>query len=93
MIKDRQSKFNATGNGNQMSIRQLSSRIELSFWQIVIELLSESPKFQRLVKWSYLGLFPAAANLLNNMSRRRAIQWAAGGLGAGLMIGLIIALF
>ncbi|MGW8224407.1 MAG: hypothetical protein ACWGOY_01675 [Anaerolineales bacterium] len=76
-----------------MSIRQISSRIELSFWQILIGLMSESPQFQRLVRWSYLGLFPAAAKWSNNYNLRRAFQWAAGGLGFGIMIGFLIALF
>ncbi|MFL7894078.1 MAG: hypothetical protein ACK2UM_04470 [Anaerolineales bacterium] len=76
-----------------MSIRQFSSRIELNFWQIVIGLMSESPKFQRLVRWSYLGLFPAVSNWFTKFNRRRAFQWAAGGLGFGIMIGFLIALF
>lgn len=76
-----------------MSLRQLSTRIELSFWQIVIGVLSESQSMQRLIRWLYLDLIPLAAAFIHQFNRRRVIRWAAAGLGLGFLAGLLIALF
>ena len=75
-----------------MSIRQISSRIQLSFWQMVISLLSESRTSQQLVRWFYLKLFPVAENIFARFERQKVYRWAAAGLGTGFIIGLLITL-
>jgi hypothetical protein len=79
--------------GSVMSLRQLSSRIELSFWQIVIGLLSESHSLQRLIRWFYLDFVPATAEYSRQFDRQRVIRWAAIGIGLGLVVGFLISLF
>jgi hypothetical protein len=76
-----------------MSLRQLSTRIELSFWQIVISLLSESQALQRLIRWAYLDLHPTLVTFLQHFEKQRAIRWAAAGLGLGLLTGILISIF
>ena len=76
-----------------MSLRQLSTRIEVSFWQIIIILLSESRLLQRLVKWVYLEFLPTLITFLQHFNQHRVIRWAAAGLGLGLMTGFLIAIF
>ena len=79
--------------GSIMSLRQLSSRIELSFWHIVIGLLSESHSLQRLIRWFYLDFLPATTNIYQQFDSQRVICWAAVGLGLGFVIGFLISLF
>ncbi len=76
-----------------MSLRQLSSRIELSFWHIVIGLLSESQSLQRLIRWFYLDFLPATTNSFQRFDSQRVIRWAALGLGLGFVVGFLISLF
>lgn len=76
-----------------MSLRQLSTRIELSFWQIVISLLSESRPLQCLVRWIYLDFHPMLVTFLQHFEKQRAIRWAAIGLGLGLLTGFLISIF
>ena len=76
-----------------MSLRQLTSRIELSFWQIVIGLLSESHSLQRLIRWFYLDFVPARADFFPQFARQRVIRWAAVGLGLGFVVGFLISVF
>jgi len=76
-----------------MSLRQLSIRIELSFWQMVITLLSESNLLQRLIRWFYLDLLPRSVEFLKQFEHRRVFHWAAAGLSMGFIIGFLIAIF
>lgn len=76
-----------------MSLRQLSSRIELSFWHIVIGLLSESQSLQRLIRWFYLDFLPATTNSFQRFDSQRVIRWAALGLGLGFVVGFLISFF
>ena len=76
-----------------MSLRQLSTKIELGFWQIAISLLSESKSIQRLVRWFYLDLRPKSSQLFNQLERHKVIRWSAAGLGMGLLFGFLIAVF
>jgi hypothetical protein len=76
-----------------MSLRQLSTRIELSFWQMVITLLSESDLLQRLIRWFYLDLLPRSVKFLKQFELRQVFRWAAAGLGMGFIIGFLIAIF
>ncbi len=80
-------------HGFEMSLRQLSTRIELSFWQITIILLSQSSMLQRLIRWFYLDLLPFSAEFSKRFDRRRVYRWAAAGLGMGFMLGFLIAVF
>jgi len=79
--------------GIEMSLRQIPSRIELSFWQITISLLSQSSMLQRLIRWFYLDLMPFSAEFSKRFERRRVYRWAAAGLGMGFMLGFLIAVF
>jgi hypothetical protein len=76
-----------------MSIRHLSSRIELNFWQMLISLMSESQPFQRSVRWLYLDFGPAAVDFYQKLDQKRLIRWAVAGLGFGLITGFLISLF
>jgi len=76
-----------------MSLRQLSNRIELSFWQIIISLLSDSQKLQRIVRWFYFDCQPAMSAFIQHFDRRQAIRWGAAGLGLGLIVGFLISIF
>ena len=80
-------------HGFLMSIRQLSSRIELTFWQVAINLLSESRSLQRLVRWFYLNLEPRLAQYTKRLERRRIYRWSAAGLGLGFFTGILISVF
>ena len=75
-----------------MTIRQLSTRLEISFWQLVIQLLSESRTVQRMIAWVYHRGSPATARFINSLNAERALQWAAIGLALGFLAGLLAAL-
>ncbi len=76
-----------------MSVKNISTRIELSFWQIIISLLSQSKTFQKLVRWFYQNIMPKYGTFLHNLNRHRIFHWALIGLGFGFAIGFLIALF
>lgn len=72
-----------------MSLKQISIRLEVSFWQLVIQLLSESRIVQALIAWIYHNGLPATIRLTHNLEGERAIRWAIGGLAIGLLAGLL----
>ena len=74
-----------------MSLRQLSTRIELSFWQIMINLLSGSKPLQSLIRWFYLEILPAIRDFFKNLNRQRLIRTAIFGLGFGFAEGTWLA--
>ena len=76
-----------------MSVKQISSRIELSFWHIIISLLSQSSSFQYLVRLFYLIVAPKFGIILHHLNHHRIFRWAALGLGFGFVVGFLIALF
>jgi len=76
-----------------MSLRQLSTRIEVSFWQIIISLLSDSRLLQSFIRWIYLEFFPTLIAFIQHFNQQRVIRWAAAGLGLGLMTGFLITIF
>ncbi|UCD98701.1 MAG: hypothetical protein JSV42_17415 [Chloroflexota bacterium] len=76
-----------------MSLRQLSSRIELSFWQVVINLLSTSDIVQKLIRRFYLDFLPYLAAINKQIDRQLIIRWTAIGLGFGFVLGCILSLF
>jgi hypothetical protein len=77
----------------KMSIRHLSSKIELGFWQIAISLLSDSRPVQQLVCWFYLDVRPKSSQFIKRLERRQLLRWSAAGLGIGLLAGFLIAVF
>ena len=76
-----------------MSIRNLSSRIELNFWQILIGLMSESQALQKSIRWLYLDAGPAVTDAIQRIDPKRLIRWAVIGLGFGLTTGFLISIF
>jgi hypothetical protein len=76
-----------------MSLREISSRIELNFWQILIGLMSESQSFQKSFRWFYLDFGPAVIVLYQTIDHKRLFRWAVIGLGSGILIGLLISFF
>lgn len=74
-----------------MSLRQISTRLELSFWQIIICLLSESRMVQRLIRWVYTDFYPQTDHY-QWIDLKKIILWAALGLGLGLLCGFVIAI-
>ena len=75
-----------------MSLRQISSRLELSFWQVIICLLSESRTVQRLIKWAYTDIYPTTSAHDRQFDLKKLILWGAVGLGLGSLCGFLIAL-
>jgi hypothetical protein len=75
-----------------MSLRQLPSRIELTFWQIVINLLTQSPYLRRMIRWFYLELIPRSKVVLKHVELKRLLRWSATGLGLGILAGIMISL-
>ena len=80
-------------HGTKMSLRQISTKIVLGFWQIAISLLSESKSIQRFVRWFYLDLRPKTSRLFNQLESHKVLRWSAAGLGMGLLFGFLIAVF
>jgi hypothetical protein len=76
-----------------MSIRQFSSRLELGFWQIVINLLSDSSIIQNLVRYGYLQVLPSTREFFKKFERQLVFRWAAAGLGIGFVIGILSFVF
>jgi hypothetical protein len=78
--------------GTRMNLRHIPSRIELGFWQVTINLLSESILLQKLIRWFYLEFRPQFATVVRRFERQRLVRWAAAGLGMGLLFGFIAVL-
>ena len=76
-----------------MSLRQISSRLELSFWQIIICLLSDSSAVQRLIKWAYTDFFTHSTGVNLQIDKKKIFLWAFVGFGLGSIIGLLTSLF
>ena len=72
-----------------MSLRHFSTRLEISFWQLIIQILSESRAVQRLIAWSYRCGTPAIARFLHGLDAEQLLQWAAIGLALGFLAGLL----
>jgi hypothetical protein len=72
-----------------MSLKQFSIRLEISFWQIVIQLLSESHTVQRVIAWvCNLGI-PGTTRFFHCLDSERMLRWAAVGLLIGFLAGLL----
>ena len=63
-----------------MTIKQISNKIELSFWHHFINLLTDYSFFQEAVKWGYHNyLYPKNRNILKH-------NWKFAGTAAGLAL-------
>ena len=78
---------------SSMTIRQISSRLEISFLQLFIGLLSESQPIRTSIRWLYLGFIPAVTDLFLQIDRKILLRWAVAGLGLGILAGFLISLF
>lgn len=74
-----------------MSFKQLAVRLEISFWQIVIQLLSESEFIQFAVGY-VAELWPRAQHYWQRLDRERLLRWASVGFAGGFLIGLAMIL-
>ena len=72
-----------------MSLKQISTRMEISFWQLVIQLLSESHTIQRIISWIYHRGLPSTTKFIQGLDFDRVLRWAAVGLALGFMTGLL----
>ena len=75
-----------------MNIKNISMRLELSFWNFAIDLLSESTPFQNFVTWVYRELTLPVLDLSRSFNPRKALILAAGGWVLGFMAGVLILL-
>jgi hypothetical protein len=75
-----------------MSFKQISTRLEISFWQLVIQLLSESYTIQEIIAWVYHRGSPGMARFVHRFDVEKALRWAAYGLALGFLIGFLSAL-
>ena len=73
-----------------MNIKNISMRLELSFWNFAIALLSESPAFQKLVTWIYRELTLPVLDLNRAFDPKKALVLAAAGWTLGFLAGLLI---
>lgn len=72
-----------------MSLKQFSIRLEISFWQIVIQLLSESHAIQRIIAWACNRGLPGTLRITHRLDSERLLRWAAVGLLLGFLTGLL----
>ena len=72
-----------------MSLKQLSIRLEVSFWQLVIQLLSESRVVQAMITWIYHHGVPDTTRFIQSIEIERALRWVAVGLALGFLTGLL----
>lgn len=68
-----------------MNIQDLTTRLEINFWDLAIWLLSRSSLAQGLVRSSY-DLYDAH---LKALTRRMLLFWSVSGFSIGLLIGVI----
>jgi len=67
-----------------MSIRILSSRIEIAFWSVVVSLLSDSELVQGLVQTCYTGF----TSRQYARTLKQALLFSIAGLLTGIILGL-----
>ena len=67
-----------------MSIRILSSRIEIAFWSVVVSLLSDSELVQGLVRTCYTGF----TSMQYSRTVKQALLFCIAGLLTGIILGL-----
>ena len=67
-----------------MSIRTLTSRIEIAFWAVIVSLLSDSELIQGFVQTCYNGFTSRRYTL----TLRQALFFSVAGLLIGIVLGL-----
>jgi hypothetical protein len=72
-----------------MDLKQLSLRLEISFWNMAIELLSKSAFFRGLVRWVYRACSGDWLRSTEAFQPSRALIWALVGLALGFCAGLL----
>lgn len=75
-----------------MLIKQLSLRLEISFWQLLITLMHESALVQNIIRWGYHRLLPIVLGLSQVIDLKRVANWGLAGFMLGLVISVIFAL-
>ncbi len=75
-----------------MLIKQLSLRLEISFWQLLIALMHESSFVQNIIRWGYHRLLPIVFGLNQLIDLKKVINWGLAGFFIGLATSLIITL-
>lgn len=75
-----------------MVFKELSLRLEIGFWQLVISLMYESAWVQSLIRWSYHRLFPILRGFNQFINTRRVVTWGIFGFFTGLIVSVIIGL-
>jgi hypothetical protein len=73
-----------------IDIRLISNRLEIGFYRLVIDLLSDSKLLQKLITGA-CSLTWQLAPYLRALDRHRAARWAAAGLSIGFFTALISA--
>jgi hypothetical protein len=76
-----------------MSIKQISSNLELGLWNVLIDLLSDSQLFQDFIRWVYQVLVPGVIKIQDAFNFTAALRWSLAGTGFGILTGFLIALF
>lgn len=69
-----------------MSLRTIFYQAELSFWSVVIPLMSESPTLKNVIR----GVYSVIKTTCNAYWFFTALAWSAIGLVFGLFLGLLI---
>jgi hypothetical protein len=84
-----------------MTIKTISLRLEISFWRLAINLLSESTFFQNLVTWFYRSISLPLERLSQMRVSLPPARWAllrslglpaSAGLALGFLSGLLSSL-
>ena len=68
-----------------VDLRQMYVRVEIAFWVITIQVLSESPQARRLIRFAY-------ATAIKNLWISRIpkpILWIGAGITVGFLSGLL----
>lgn len=73
-----------------MLIKQLSLRLEISFWQLIITLMYESTWVQGILRWGYRRLLPLVFGLSQMIDLKQIAVWGIRGFLVGLTIGIVI---
>jgi len=72
-----------------LALKRMTIRLQLGFWLLVIDLLSDSSWVQDLVAWSYHDLPAMLGRLHRSLDPGLALRWAGFGLALGFAIGLL----
>lgn len=67
-----------------MSIRTITSRIEIAFWSVVVSLLSDSELIQGFVQTCYIGFTSGQYTRI----LKKALILSAAGFLIGIVLGL-----